>query len=105
MGVPVRSPRQEGTKMSVFQEYKKRRMKKDPDFWKGYDERLETFKLGIMLRQARLEAGLTQEEIAERLRTTKSVVSRMENHSTDIRVSTLERFAKAVGRRIHVALR
>jgi transcriptional regulator with XRE-family HTH domain len=80
-------------------------MKKDPEFWKGYDQQLETFKLGTLLRQARLEAGLTQEEIAERLKTTKSVVSRMENHSTDIRLSTLEKFAKAFGRRIHVALR
>jgi HTH-type transcriptional regulator / antitoxin HipB len=90
--------------MSDFQKYKKKRMKKDPEFWTGYDERLETFKLGILLKQARLEAGLTQEEIAKRLRTTKSVVSRMENHSTDIRLSTLEKFAKAVGRKIHVAL-
>ena len=91
--------------MSDFQKYKKIRMKKDPEFWNGYDERLETFKLGILLKQARLEAGLTQEEIAKRLRTTKSVVSRMENHSTDIRLSTLEKFAKAVGRKIHVSLR
>ncbi len=91
--------------MSDFQKYKKKRMKKDPEFWNGYDERLETFKLGILLKQARLEAGLTQEEIAKRLRTTKSVVSRMENHSTDILLSTLEKFARAVGRKIHVALR
>ena len=85
--------------------YAKKRMKKDPEFWNGYEERLETFKLGILLKQARLEAGLTQEEIAKRLKTTKSVVSRMENHSTDIRLSTLEKFAKAVGRKIHVVLR
>jgi hypothetical protein len=39
------------------------------------------------------------------LQTTKSVVSRMENYATDIRISTLEKFAKAVGRKIHVALR
>ena len=80
-------------------------MKKDPEFWAVYDERLETFKLGILLKQARLDAGLTQEQIAKRLKTTKSVVSRMENHSTDIRLSTLDRFAKAVGRKIHVAIR
>ena len=91
--------------MSDFKEYKKKRMKKDPEFWAGYDERLETFKLGILLKQARLDAGLTQEQIAKRLKTTKSVVSRMENHSTDIRLSTLDKFAKAVGRKIHVALR
>ncbi len=90
--------------MSDFQKYKNKRMKQDPDFWSGYDERFETFKLGIMLKQARIYAGLTQEQIAKRLKTTKSVVSRMENHATDIRLSTLEKFAKAVGRKIHVVL-
>ena len=90
--------------MSDFQKYKKKRMKQDPEFWSGYDKRLETFKLGILLKQARLESGLTQEQIAKRLNTTKSVVSRMENHATDIRLSTLEKFAKAVGREIHIAL-
>ncbi len=91
--------------MSDFQKYKQTRMKQDPEFWVGYEERLETFKLGTLLKQARLDAGLTQEQIAKRLKTTKSVVSRMENHSTDIRLSTLDKFAKAVGRKIHVALR
>jgi ribosome-binding protein aMBF1 (putative translation factor) len=91
--------------MSDLQKYKKKRMKQDPEFWSGYNDRLETFKLGILLKQARLDAGLTQDEIAKRLKTTKSVVSRMENHATDIRLSTLEKFAKAVGRQIHVALR
>lgn len=91
--------------MSDFQKYKKNRMKGDPEFWSGYDERLETFKLGILLKQVRLEAGLPQDQIAKRLKTTKSVISRMENHATDIRLSTLEKFATAVGRKIHVALR
>ncbi len=79
-------------------------MKKDPEFWKDYEERFETFKLGILLKQARIEAKMTQEQIAQQLNTTKSVISRMENHATDIRLSTLEKFAKALGRRIHVAL-
>jgi len=47
---------------------------------------------------------MTQEQIAVELKTTKSVISRMENHATDIRLSTLERFAKALGRRIQVSL-
>lgn len=91
--------------MSDLQKYKKKRAKLAPEFWSGYDERLESFKLGILLKQARLDAGLTQQEVAKRLGTTKSVVSRMENHATDIRLSTLEKFAKAVGRTIHVTLR
>ena len=79
-------------------------MAKDPEFWKNYEEKFETFKLGVLLKQARVDAGMTQEQIATELNTTKSVISRMENHATDIRLSTLEKFAKVVGRHIHVAL-
>ncbi len=90
--------------MSDLQKYKDKRMSQDPDFWNNYDERFETFKLGLLLKEARMKAGMTQEQIAKELQTTKSVISRMENHATDIRLSTLEKFAKAVGRHIHVAL-
>jgi HTH-type transcriptional regulator/antitoxin HipB len=90
--------------MSDLQKYKNKRMAKDPEFWKNYEEKFETFKLGVLLKQARVDAGMTQEQIANELNTTKSVISRMENHATDIRLSTLEKFAKVVGRKIHVAL-
>ena len=90
--------------MSDLQKYKNKRAKKDPNFWEDYDKRFESFKLGALLKQARLEAGMTQEQIARELKTTKSVISRMENHATDIRLSTLEKFARAVGRQIHIAL-
>jgi HTH-type transcriptional regulator / antitoxin HipB len=90
--------------MSDLKKYIDKRKQLDPQFWKDYEERFETFKLGILLKQARKEAGMTQEQIAVELETTKSVISRMENHATDIRLSTLERFAKALGRRIQVSL-
>ncbi len=90
--------------MSDLQKYKNKRMAQDPEFWKNYEEKFETFKLGVLLKQARVDAGMTQEQIANELNTTKSVISRMENHATDIRLSTLEKFAKVVGRHIHVAL-
>ena len=90
--------------MSDLQKYKNKRMAKDPEFWKDYEEKFETFKLGVLLKQARVDAGMTQEQIANKLHTTKSVISRMENHATDIRLSTLEKFAKVVGKHIHVAL-
>ena len=79
-------------------------MKEHPEFWKDYEKRFETFELGVLLKQARMKAGLTQEQIGHQHHTTKSVISRMENHATDIRLSTLEKFAKAVGKQIHVAL-
>ena len=90
--------------MSDFQKYKEKRKRKNPKFWTGYDKRLETFKLGLLLKQARQNAGLTQEQVAEKLKTTKSVISRMENHATDIKLSTLEKFAASLGRKINVAL-
>jgi HTH-type transcriptional regulator/antitoxin HipB len=90
--------------MSDLKKYLDKRKNQDPDFLKDFDQRFETFKLGILLKQARKEAGMTQEQIARELKTTKSVISRMENHATDIRLSTLEKFAKALGRRIEVSL-
>ena len=90
--------------MSDFQKYKEKRKKQNPKFWTGYDKRFETVKLGVLLKQARQDAGLTQEQVAEKLKTTKSVISRIENHATDIKLSTLEKFAASLGRKINVAL-
>lgn len=90
--------------MSDFKKYKNKRMKQDPEFFKDYEKHFDTFKLGVLLKQARQDAGLTQKQVADQLHTSKSVISRMENHAKDIRLSTLEKFAKAVGRDIQVVL-
>ena len=90
--------------MSDLKKYINKRKQQDPEYWKDFDEKFETFKLGVLFKQARKEAGMTQDQIAKELQTTKSVISRMENHATDIRLSTLEKFAKALGRRIEVSL-
>ncbi|HDP98419.1 MAG TPA: XRE family transcriptional regulator [bacterium] len=62
----------------------------------------ENFKISILLRQAREEAGLTREEIASLLNTKKSTISRIENHAEDIKLSTLGKYAEAIGRKIHL---
>ncbi len=90
--------------MSDFQKYKAQRARNNPEFWDGYPDRFESFKIGALLKEARRNAGLTQAQIAAKLNTTKSVISRMENHAKDIRLSTLEKFASALGRKIHVTL-
>jgi transcriptional regulator with XRE-family HTH domain len=48
---------------------------------------------------------LTQEEVARRLDTKKSAISRIENHAADIRLSTLDRYARALGWRLSLQLR
>ena len=86
--------------MSDLQRYIKTRKARDPEFAKSYDAGYEQFKIGVMLKQARLEAGITQEELASRLQTKKTAISRIENHAEDIKLSTLERFAEAIGKRL-----
>ncbi len=86
--------------MSDIQKYIEKRKARDPEFAKRYDAGYEQFKIGVMLKQARLEAGVTQEELASRLQTKKTAISRIENHAEDIKLSTLERFAEAIGKRL-----
>lgn len=90
--------------MSDLQAYISERKKADPEFAKGYDEGFRNFKIGVLLKQAREKAGLTQDEVAEQLNTKKTAVSRIENHAEDIRLSTLEKYANAFGKRLKVEL-
>ncbi|MFC1762673.1 helix-turn-helix domain-containing protein [Planctomycetota bacterium] len=83
--------------MSDLKKYINKRKKTDASFAEEFDVGYDNFKLGILLRQAREEAGMTQEEVAQRMNTKKSAISRIENHAEDIKLSTLEKFAQALG--------
>ncbi len=78
------------------------RKKISPKFAKNFDKGYEQFKIGVILKQARLEAGLTQEQVAKKLHTQKSAISRVENHAEDIRLSTLVNYAQAVGKNLRL---
>ena len=91
--------------MSDLDRYIKKRRRTDPDFAKGFDEGYRDFKIGVILRQAREEAGLTQEELADRVGTRKTAISRMENHAEDIKLSTIQKVAKALGKNLEISLR
>lgn len=88
--------------MDDLDKYIEKRSKKNPKFAKDFERGYEQFKIGAMLKQARLDAGLTQEEVAKKLKTKKSAISRIENHAEDIRLSTLESFAEAVGKNLRL---
>ena len=90
--------------MSDVERYIERRKKRSPKFAEQFESGYEVFEFSVMLRQAREKAGMTQETIAKRLRTKKSAISRIENHSEDIRLSTLGKYAKALGKRLRVQL-
>ncbi len=88
--------------MKKLSSYIAKRKMKDPEFAKDYDSGYQEFKIGAMLKLAREEAGLTQEELARKLKTKKTAISRIENHAEDIKLSTLERFAKALGKKLRI---
>ena len=91
--------------MSDLKTYVKKRKGQDKDFAQDYESGYSDFKLGAMLRQARESAGLTQEQLANKLNTKKSAISRIENHAEDIRLSTLEKVAEALGKTLTLSMR
>jgi DNA-binding XRE family transcriptional regulator len=54
-----------------------------------WEQQFESFRLGVLLEEARLKLGMTQEELAEKCGTNKSNISKIENNSSDVRLSTL----------------
>jgi len=90
--------------MSDVERYIRERKKRSPKFAENFESGYEAFEFSVMLRQAREKAGITQEAIAKKLRTKKSAISRIENHAEDIRLSTLGKYAKALGKRLTVHL-
>lgn len=77
------------TSLEEFKEknYGNRGTKKRDELEAGY----ENFKVGVLLHQARLEKGLTQEQLAEKVGTTKSYISKIENNIKEVRISTLQK--------------
>ncbi|MEE9432559.1 MAG: helix-turn-helix transcriptional regulator [Melioribacteraceae bacterium] len=90
--------------MSDLQKYISKRKKTDSKFAENYEIGYQNFKIGVVLRQLRKESGITQEELAEKLQTKKSVISRIENHAEDIRLSTLNKYAETLGRSLRIQL-
>lgn len=59
-----------------------------------WESEYEAFRLGVLLEEARLKLGLSQEEVAKRCGTNKSYISRVENDATDMRMSTFMRIVQ-----------
>jgi HTH-type transcriptional regulator/antitoxin HipB len=90
--------------MDDLEKYIKERKQKDKKFALKFYEEFEKFKIGILLRKARNEAKITQTELANRLNTKKSSISRIENHAEDIKLSTLVKVATALNKQLKISL-
>ena len=70
-----------------------------------WEQEFETFRLGVLLEEARSKLGMTQEELAQKCGTNKSYISRIENNSSDIRLSTLMKIIQTgLGGRLKITL-
>ena len=74
----------------IEEQYGKKGTKKRDKLEKGF----ESFKLGFLVQQARLEKGLTQEELAEKCGTNKGYISKIENDIKEVRISTLQKIVE-----------
>lgn len=71
----------------------------------GFRDIAERRKLAGDLAGRRVELGLSQTEVGARMGTSQSAVARLEAGDADVRLSTLERYASALGIRLEVRLR
>ena len=80
------------TTLEEFKEknYGKPGTKKRDELEAGY----EIFKMGALIHDTRIEMGLTQEQLAEKVGTTKSYISKIENNIKEARISTLQKIVE-----------
>jgi len=70
-----------------------------------YDAESLAFRLGVMLKEARQEANLTQEELAEKTGTKKSYISRIERGLSDIQISTYYKLIEiGLGKNLNISI-
>ena len=80
-----------------------KRWRKEPAYAAAYEAMADEFALADMLIQARAKAGLTQKQLAKRMRTTQAVIARLESGRTKPSTRTLERLAAATGTRLRIS--
>ena len=75
---------------------------KDAEYVAAYDAMDDEFALVSEIMKARAAAGLTQEELASRMGTTRTAIARLESGRQMPSTRTLERFAEATGHRLRI---
>lgn len=77
--------------------------RREPGYLEAYDALEDEFSLAAAMIEARARAGLTQQQLAERMHTTQAVVARLESGKVKPSTRTLERLAAATGLRLRIS--
>ena len=71
----------------------------------AFEERAEAYMIAEMVKDARKQAQMTQKELADKLATKRSYISRIENASGDIRLSTLRKIVEeGLGGKLRISI-
>ena len=90
--------------MSDLQKYVNKRIQSDPEFVGNFFEGYESFKVGVLLRQKREAAGMTQEDMARQLRMPRSAIAKVENRTEEVRLSLIKQYADALGKSLYISI-
>lgn len=91
--------------MSDLNQYINQRKQSDLEFAENFESGYLSFKLGILLAQAREQLGMSQEELAHRLNWDQATVSQVENNTESVNLVTLERYIKGLGKELILDIR
>ena len=78
-------------------------MKSDPEYKREYEALEDEFALAEAMIKARAQAGLTQVQLARKMRTTQAVIARLESGRVKPSTRTLERLATATGTKLRIS--
>ena len=90
--------------MTIPYEEVKARLLQNPAVRAEYDALAAEYEISAELLKARLRAGLSQAELAERMGTSQSAIARLESGQTLPSTKTLMRFAEATGSKVQLRL-
>ena len=88
--------------MTSIDDLHKKWLKERPGYARAYAELENEFELAHLFIGARARAGLTQEQLASRMKTTRTVLSRLESGRMKPSTRTLERYARATGHKLKI---
>ncbi|MFK0732558.1 MAG: multiprotein-bridging factor 1 family protein [Gloeotrichia echinulata GP01] len=91
--------------MSDVEKYITKRKQTDPEFAEDFESGYVSFKIGVILAQARIAAGITQAELARRLNLDESIIVNIEDNAENVGIVTLEKYAQALGKKLFVEIK
>jgi ribosome-binding protein aMBF1 (putative translation factor) len=102
LGPRLRGDDEKGHHVTRIDDLHKKWLKERPGYAKAYADLEEEFQLASQMIEARGRAGLTQEQLATRMKTTRTVISRLESGRMKPSTRTLERYARATGHKLKI---